>query len=306
MLYIAGWSRSGSTVLDQVLGQIDGWFSCGELRLAWKNFDCSCGRPVFDCELWRPILEEAVAADPGIGLNDVWPLRQRALHGRARRLAALALAHRADAARSSLGRYARVLDALYAAIAARTGARVLVDSSKTSSEACLAATLTGAELYVVHLVRDPRGNAFSWLRPKPTPTPQDSLPTMSPLRSSSRWLQRNAAIEALVRPRMGARYLRIRYEDFAARPRATVRSLCALVGEPQARIDFEGECAVRIGPSHIPAGNPSRFHVGGLEIRSDQRWVSEMDRPSVALATIPALPLMRRYAYGPVRWARPA
>jgi len=31
VLYIAGWGRSGSTILDNVLGQVDGFFSAGEL-----------------------------------------------------------------------------------------------------------------------------------------------------------------------------------------------------------------------------------------------------------------------------------
>jgi len=32
VLYIAGWGRSGSTILDNVLGQLDGCFSTGELN----------------------------------------------------------------------------------------------------------------------------------------------------------------------------------------------------------------------------------------------------------------------------------
>ena len=35
VLYIAGSGRSGSTILDRTLGQVDGFFSAGELCNLW-------------------------------------------------------------------------------------------------------------------------------------------------------------------------------------------------------------------------------------------------------------------------------
>ncbi len=37
VLFIAGPGRSGSTLLDLLLGQIDGFTSTGELRLIWNS-----------------------------------------------------------------------------------------------------------------------------------------------------------------------------------------------------------------------------------------------------------------------------
>lgn len=37
VLYIAGWGRSGSTILDNVLGQVEGFFSGGELSYLWER-----------------------------------------------------------------------------------------------------------------------------------------------------------------------------------------------------------------------------------------------------------------------------
>ena len=61
VLYIAGYERSGSTLLHNVLGQLDGFFAAGELNEIWdrsliENRRCGCGVPFKECEVWRGIL----------------------------------------------------------------------------------------------------------------------------------------------------------------------------------------------------------------------------------------------------------
>jgi len=61
VLYITGWGRSGSTILDNIMGQIDGFFSVGELRYIWdrnliENRLCGCGVPLEECPIWSQIL----------------------------------------------------------------------------------------------------------------------------------------------------------------------------------------------------------------------------------------------------------
>jgi hypothetical protein len=61
VLYIAGSGRSGSTILDNTLGQIDGFFSVGELRYIWErglieDRLCGCGERVHQCPFWAAAL----------------------------------------------------------------------------------------------------------------------------------------------------------------------------------------------------------------------------------------------------------
>ena len=66
VVYIAGSSRSGSTLLARILGQIDDFVVPGELRHIWRTGApllapgelCGCGRTYRECPLWT-----AVAAD---------------------------------------------------------------------------------------------------------------------------------------------------------------------------------------------------------------------------------------------------
>src|SRR5688500_1444385 len=64
ILYIASDSRSGSTLLDLMLGQADEIFSVGELRHVWersylKNELCGCTRPCGECACWAAVTEHA-------------------------------------------------------------------------------------------------------------------------------------------------------------------------------------------------------------------------------------------------------
>ena len=60
ILYVSGAGRSGSTLLELMLGQINGFTAAGELRHFWergvlKNQLCSCGRHFDDCSFWQEV-----------------------------------------------------------------------------------------------------------------------------------------------------------------------------------------------------------------------------------------------------------
>ena len=71
ILFVAGSSRSGSTLLDAMCGQIEGFVSVGELRHIWvrgflRNEPCGCGRPFLECPFWKEAISLAFGSmDPG-------------------------------------------------------------------------------------------------------------------------------------------------------------------------------------------------------------------------------------------------
>ena len=104
-------------------------------------------------------------------------------------------------------------------LAAASRAEVIVDSSKSVPYARMLGLLPEFDLRVVHLVRDARAVAFSWKRLKAAP---DRLghPFMrqrTPAQTAVLWATGNLGAELLCR-RAPDRYLRLRYEDFIARP----------------------------------------------------------------------------------------
>ncbi|MGH9282895.1 MAG: sulfotransferase, partial [Acidimicrobiales bacterium] len=225
VLLLAGSGRSGSTVLANLLGSVDGAFSGGEIRYLWErglrdDRLCGCGEPFGRCGLWTAVLDEAVGGAGGVDVERLIATSRRG--SRIRHLPLMLLGQE----RRLVGRLddypARVAD-LYRAIATVTGCSLVIDSSKLPGYGYLLDRLDGIDLRVLHLVRDPRAAAYSWGRQKPLRDGAASatMEQQSPAKSAVLWSVWNAAAAALW---SGApeRYLRLGYEEFVDRPRTSV------------------------------------------------------------------------------------
>lgn len=295
VVYVAGLGRSGSTLLGALLGQLDGFFYAGELvqtgRYVLEEGLCGCGEPLAACPVWRAIFaaafpETAGVPDPSrLGMS---PREARASGALRERLRAhlVPASSGADRTRGAFG-------AVLRAISQTTGSRVIVDSSKLPGYGTLLEALDSIELFVVHLVRDPRAVVHSRLR--------TAERIGAPLRPGPRasmfvWASWNPTIELLWRRR---RYLRLRYEDLVGDPQDAVDRIAAFVGEPPAVLPFASKQSVDFAPTHTVAGNRSRFQTGTVRIRLDDEWItaerfSRLDR---LLVTAVTWPLRARYGY---------
>src|ERR671917_2509968 len=166
---------------------------------------------------------------------------------------------------------------LYEAIGSVTGSQVIVDSSKEPAHGFAMSLVPGVDFRVVHLIRDPRAAAYSWLKKKPQPDSEEieHMVRFSPAKSSALWDSWNASAEALWR-RTPQKYLRLRYEDFVADPRRSFEEILDLVGERDAEPPLVGEREVKLGVSHTVSGNPNRFETGAVKLRPDREWISRM------------------------------
>jgi hypothetical protein len=297
VVFIAGYGRSGSTLLDRMLGQVDGFCSVGELRHVLRegyveNRLCGCGIPFGSCPFWRRVTSEAFGE---LDRFDAWELlgtKERI--DRWWRLPQLASGLGSAARRADLARYRDALRRLYAAIAAVAGADVIVDSSKDVSHGYVLRGIgEPVEPYVVHLVRDSRAVAHSWRRRKFNPGSGGNMERYGLLRTSAEWTAING-LTALHR-RLGSRYALLRYRDLAAEPRAAVRTVLELVGEGNRPLPFTSSDTIVLGEEHTAAGNPMRFQRGELTVRPDERWRDSMPAPARALVTALTLPSLSRY-----------
>lgn len=302
VLYVTGWGRSGTTILDNILGAADGFFSVGELSYLWKRGllrggRCGCGDLVCDCLIWNSVLEESFGDRP---IREQDPAEvvewQRSIARVRHTWRILKGSGNKDAA---IARYSALLAAVYKGVATVTRARVIVDSSKRPSGAALLATMPEVEPYVLHMVRDPRAVAYSWQRRKVQPgfARPGLMLTHGALDSTASWTAWNLA-SAKVRRRLGpGRSMVLRYEDFVAHPKAVSEAILRMLGEPADKLPFEGERRVRLERNHTVSGNPSRFKSGTIELRSDDEWKSRQSLRDRILATTLSAPLLKRYGY---------
>ena len=296
VVYIAGMGRSGSTLLGSLLGQLDGFFFVGEFRHLGARIaehkSCGCGEDVAACPTWRAILSTAF---PGTtGPPDPSRLQietpDAGVRGMVRqRLAARGLL--SDPPRLERSRAA--FDAVLHAIPEATGSRVVVDSSKWPGFGALLQATEDTEVYVVHLVRDPRAVAHSRLRRidrrgvalKPGPTGFALV-----------WDSTNTAVE------LGwgrGRYIRLRYEDLVRSPATAVEQIAALVGEPATGLRMVSADTVDLEPTHCVAGNRNRFQSGKVLIKLDDEWATAGRLTAAQSTAVTALtwPLRARYGY---------
>src|SRR5512135_2632453 len=93
VIYIAGAGRSGSTILANILGQVQGFFSAGELYHLWLSPPdqrlCGCAKRLSDCEVWGGIFKELFGDEAAEGSQY---LRWRNAGARTRHLPMLLLA----------------------------------------------------------------------------------------------------------------------------------------------------------------------------------------------------------------------
>ena len=301
VLYVAGLGRSGSTILANTLGQVEGFFSGGELNFIWKhalieNRLCGCGNPSRECPFWGPVFEGEFGGQSEALAREMMRLQYSG--ARTRHIPSMLTEGGRRKIRERLGKFLDNTGRLYGAIRSVSGGRVIVDTSKEPAYGYALGMAPGIDLRVLHLIRDPRAAAYSWAKKKPQPdSPErEFMHRKTPTQSAVLWDALNAAIEALWRDTPES-YLRLRYEDFIADPRGSFREILKLVGEEDADLPLEGEREVKLGISHTVSGNPNRFDTGTVELRQDRAWQEKMKPRDKALVTAGTLPLLKRYKY---------
>jgi DNA-directed RNA polymerase subunit K/omega len=305
VLYVGGSGRSGSTLLERVIGQLPDVFPLGEVVFLWRRGVledqlCGCGERFSACPFWTAVGARAFGGWGSIELDEVLELQREVDRNR---FIPLMLAGAAAPAsyRRRLSRYRRYVVAAYRAALAESGANVLVDSSKHASTAFLLARLSELEVRVVHLVRDSRGVAYSWTKQvrKPEVVGGDSyMPRYHPGRQSLYWTAYNAMFEALPMSRVDG-VMRLRYESLLRDPRAEVERVARFAGVATTGEAFSylNDRTVDLAANHTVSGNPMRFKTGRLELRMDDAWRRELPRRQAALVSAVTWPLQRRYGY---------
>ncbi|MEJ7842711.1 MAG: sulfotransferase [Rubrobacter sp.] len=295
VLYIAGYERSGSTLLHNVLGQLDGFFAAGELAKIWdrsliENRRCGCGAPFKECEVWREILTNGFGGAEWIRAHEMVRARDSV---RSRHFPLALLPWNEHLLKSRLGSFPEHLARLYRAIQSTTGSRVVIDSSKSPMYAYVLGRVPEVELYVVHLVRDPRSVQYSLLKRKAEE--HGGYLKHNSVKGSLAWDTLNLVAEGIWRdPR---RYVRLRFEDFVSEPRGVVERILDMTQEKVERLPFTSTGEVELHPTHSRGGSPSRFETGTIELRVDETWKQKMKPSDKAVVTALTRPLLSRYGY---------
>ncbi|WP_226634517.1 sulfotransferase [Novosphingobium profundi] len=303
VLYVGGVGRSGSSLIERLLDTHPEVVSLGEIHQifsTWLDFDkrqlCGCGEEFQNCPFWGEVLQRAF---PG-GMQGFDPAEWRARRAavaddRHRRQLLLGLGGREyydqlDAFLEPIGRF-------YRAIAEVSGARVIVDSSKTANWALALQRIDGIDVRFLHFIRNPYATAYSWQRRKKMPEvwwEEREMPIFGAEEIGRRW-RSTYLMARLGSLRFGA-YKRIHYEDFVKDPARTLDEIVSFAQLPPFAtppIDAEGKAQIQ--PGHTIMGNPMRVQKN-VTVREDDEWrrtLSQADRAAVKRLVWPLRPCFR-------------
>lgn len=302
ILYISGAGRSGSTLLERMLGQLDGFVAVGELRHIWSRSYiednlCSCGLPFSDCTFWREVTDTAFGSNNNFQPKKIESLRRHV--DRIRYIPLMKMPWKIHTYRKAYDEYSSLLVSLYNSIFSVSGQRIIIDASKDPSTAFLLSSMW-PKLYILHLVRDSRAVAYSWQRKKIRPEilkTKTYMRTHSPIKSSWDWNYRNFLIHMLKISRRDLPYLRIHYENLVQHPIETLRSIMSFLYEEEQEIKFIEKGKIFLTVDHTVAGNPFRFKSGLIPLVVDEEWKDNSSSTQDLLVSGLTWPLLFAYKY---------
>jgi hypothetical protein len=265
LIYIGGYGRSGSTLLEYLLTASPKIVACGEVSSALrtpakKAKKCTCGRPVSACPVWSRFQEQR---------RNAWTHQDLTL-------------------------------ALLEQV--KSEYQILVDSSKTAWGSILMPfklrRRLKERLRLIHIVRDPR--AVCWSAIKRAKWKEGNEPSF--LRSV--WVVLSWSVANLSCEAFGLfyrqQYLRLRYEDLTRHPRQTITGLLRVSSPDHLRFDNPGICANR----HQLHGNRIRVQQLSIsDVKEDVAWKKAMPPAHGRLVAALSWCLRRRYGYTGRNWA---
>lgn len=297
VIYIAGYGRSGSTLLDLLLGSHPLAFGAGELTEVFTEWQrdgrCSCGQRYAECAWWHSVLDRFQIALPGVSPREAEAVTRRVQSS----LSPFGLGSRTP----DHELYGRVWRVMLLSIGQESGRSVVVDSSKSSRDAArripALTRLAGVDVKVLHLVRDPRAVLWSAFRGSNRQLEDGRRVTLrgGAYRMLLGWVMANTSVHLSQAADSSLPIRRIRYEDMVSRPAQELRNLSPFLNLDLAPVVGLIENQHAINPGHGIGGNRMRRR-GPIRIEPDDEWKLALPSSSRLLAVL-AWPLARKYGY---------
>ena len=302
VVYILGSGRSGTTILNRILGQIQGFFPVGEIRQIWdrnilNNRLCGCDRRFRECEVWQNIFSRAYGGFDDVDAQEM--IRLRDSHVRTRHIPQLFLPNNRSRMIRRLDYYIRNTEKLYKAIANETGSNVIVDSSKYPTYAHTLSLIPSIDLYIIHIIRDPRAVAYSWQKTKHQPdggSKREMMANLSPSFTSGLWITWNLTGELLWR-KGSVPYMRVQYEEFMKQPRMNTEKVVSFLNEKVSAWPFSSNETIRMSKDHTVSGNPNRFQTGDITLKLDEKWRLKIKNSHRRIVTFLTFPFLYHYGF---------
>jgi len=275
ILYVASDVRSGSTLLDLLLGGHDSVESVGELQFVKSHYRregtgyswdwvCTCGKHLDLCPFWSALNGEIVE-ETGRELSETetwvrecapWFPLLLLPRGWLRHLGAIVpgIRHGLEVGKNCW----RIVEK----VRQLSGCGVILDSSKNGEQLRFMEMERADGVYAIYLVRDGRGVAYSKMT-----RVGDSV-----WRASRKWVLENLKIILMMAILPKRQRYFLRYEDLCKSPQEEVRKILEWMSLGG------GDVTLSKHDRHNVCGSPHRFDKNTAEVRLDDRWRKGLSR----------------------------
>jgi len=297
LVYILSNGRSGSTLLDLLLGAHPNIWTLGEAqRLPWEikaNSLCGCGVPISDCKFWQPIL-------PKIQPNEnTYPIEHFRTNGEQGKILhwdlipGIIYGNTNDCHKRAVDIYgqtnAEFFQTVWQTATDRRGNPIhwLVDASKDIYRLFWLQKSGLFDLRVIHLIKSPSAFVYSMIK--------RDLPSASrkAIRMTGRWIVENYLGRQLCKNHFKEeQVLLLHYEKLASRPEETMIQIGKWLG-----LAFlpENIGEFRNYENHAISGNQMRWQNSAIFL--DEKWKTLLPAFYIHAIWLATLPVRRIFDY---------
>ncbi len=273
MVYIASDVRSGSTLLDLILGGHPKIASVGEIQFLMDHFRregtgyswdwrCTCGKYFTDCPFWAEVNNE-IENDTGKPIRslETWVKRSDQFFpfmvlpngGMSAFRSTFPSLQRGLSSSRNCWKIINVLHKI-------TEKDIIIDSSKIAEQFRFLYYWRPKAMRMIYLVRDGRGVLYSKM----------TRAGDSARKASKNWVFENLkllTIKALI-PKQQS--ISVKYEDFCKNPQQEINRIYRFLKIPPMEIKLSKSDRHNVG------GSPHRFDWKNTDIRLDERWKEKL------------------------------
>lgn len=293
-----GNARSGSTIFDIILSNAKAITGLGELRelqdLGWiRNEYCACGEKVLNCPFWSDVkksIEDKVEIDNRQYISIVNKIESDE---------EFYFDYLKGDTNEDLNEYLAYNKILFKELFRISDTNAIVDSSKSPRRALYLSLLEEYDVYVLHIVRDPRAVAWSIKKPIKRNLKKgvaSEMPGKPYLPTAKRWIVNTLKSLKVKKALSDEKYLRINYNDLIKNNRKALEKISETTGIDLEDIIQKIEHDGTLEPHHTVAGSRIRMKKT-MHLKYDDSWKSEMPFIPKLITTILTFPFLKKFGF---------
>jgi hypothetical protein len=277
VIYIAGAGRSGSTLLEMILGNLTGFYSIGEVRYLWEYWNkdlipCGCKKMLSECDFWSEVMKRTHLTSFELEyLSDLSTKLDRSRN-------LLRLETLINSKHGLVHDLIKYTELLYQSIWETSGRQIIVDSSKVPSHLLLLQQIPSIDLRVLHLIRDGRAVVYSWSKRNKRDYSMNNqevrMGRRSSINSLIRWAMENIYTRRFSKNLPN--YYVMRYENLTKNPSREIENALSEFGIENLNLTLLENSKIKLNSTHSVGGNPVRFRESSFSIETDLEWIQKM------------------------------